>query len=171
MWERSVFRGWHKNTPAQKDGDDLITNKTPWIIVKKTSQSPVTYTARAQVLNLSQIILSYSSQWIFVIQGLDFSNSVALWEEDLTLTVGVADISPPEVIIIHSQSQYRCVVKTRTVLTSIHPSCRDSHVSASVGQWQFFCHGTSPLQMAAILPGKVRRPSIWLITSCMCVSW
>lgn len=42
----------------------------------------------------------------------------------------MADTSPPEVIVIHSQSQYRCVVKTRTVLTSIPPSCRHAHVTA-----------------------------------------
>lgn len=84
-------------------------------------QSTVTYAARAQVLNLPEIILSYSSQWIFVILGLDFSNSAELSEEDLTLAVGAADTPPPEVIIIHSQSQYRCVVKTRAVSTSNSP--------------------------------------------------
>lgn len=71
---------------------------------------------------------------VFVFQGLDFSNSAELREEDLSLTAGVADISTLEVIIIHSQSQYCCVVKTRTILTSIHLSCRGSHISTSVGQ-------------------------------------
>lgn len=58
--------------------------------------------------------------------------SVELRQGDLTLTAGVGDISAPEVIIIHSQSQYCCVVKTRTILTSIHLSCRDSHISTLV---------------------------------------
>lgn len=54
-------------------------------VMRETKQNqtvgepPVTYSARTQVLNLSQIILTYSSQWILGIEGPDFSDSVALW--------------------------------------------------------------------------------------------
>lgn len=44
------------------------------------------------------------------------SDSVEVREKDLTLSAGVADIPIPEVIIIHSQSQYCCVCQNKNNL-------------------------------------------------------
>lgn len=138
--------------------------------------SSQTQTAKVQVLNLLETPLSCSSFFFFflswsVFQQLGFFYTKREKERDLTLAAGVADISAPEVIIIHSQSQYCCVVKTRTILTSIHLSCRDSYIRALAGHWQFFYRSASPLQKAAILPWKVRCPSVWMIKLLRGASW
>lgn len=159
--------------PHTTDEENISSQKK----ISRLKRSLLTYTqtAKVQVLSLLETPLSCSSFIFFlswsVFQQLGFFYTKRERVTDLTLAAGVADTSAPEVIIIHSQSQYCCVVKTRTILTSVHLSCRDSYIRALAGHWQFFYRSASPLQKAAILPWKVRCPSVWMIKLLRGASW
>lgn len=112
MCQSKVSSKADTNIPPHTDGEDPIANKNsraPRIEKKLLDNNQ--WLARAHVFNLQEILpvthlhcflcffFCDSETWLF-----------KLWEEDLTLSAGAADIATPEVIVIHSQSQITAVL-------------------------------------------------------------
>lgn len=169
MCQSKVSSKADTNIPPHTDGEDPIANKNsraPRIEKKLLDNNQ--WLARAHVFNLQEILpvthlhcflcffFCDSETWLFKLR-----------EEDLTLSAGAADIATPEVIVIHSQSQITAVLSKQepSRLAGSPVLLWLSRQVLRLGGGQFFYHSAGRLQMAAALPGKVRRPSVWMIKS------
>lgn len=169
MCQSKVSSKADTNIPPHTDGEDPIANKNsraPRIEKKLLDNNQ--WLARAHVFNLQEILpvthlhcfLCFFFLWFrdLTFQTLRGGFNSLCWRGRHRHTGGHRDSL--------AKSNYCCVVKTRAVATGgfARPVVTLAS-SASPGRRQFFYHSAGRLQMAAALPGKVRRPSVWMIKS------